>query len=47
MQAHLVIDRIDEKDRTTLLFWLKPLKQQPKIGAIVTNDLRLYRALSE
>jgi transposase-like protein len=43
----LAIGKIDEKDSTAVYRWLKLLKQRHGIGAIVTDDLRLYRGVSE
>ena len=43
----LAIGKIDEKDSTAVYRWLKLLKQKHGIGALVTDDLALYRGLSE
>lgn len=43
----LAIGKIDEKDSAAVYRWLKLLKQKHGIGAIVTDDLMLYRGLSE
>ena len=43
----LAIGQIDEKDSAAVHRWLKLLKQRHGIGAIVTDDLRLYRGVSE
>ena len=43
----LAIGQIDEKDSQAVNRWLKHLKQKHGIGAIVTDDLKLYRGLSE
>lgn len=41
------IGRIDEKDMSAVQNWLKSLKQKHGIGAIVTDDLAMYRGLAE
>jgi transposase-like protein len=43
----LAIGMIDEKDMKAVRKWLKRLKQEHKIGAIVTDDLRMYRGITE
>ena len=43
----LEIGAIDEKDMVGVTRWLKRLKQQHNIGAIVTDDLSMYRTLTE
>lgn len=43
----LAIAAIDEKDRAAVLRWLQGLKQRHGIGAIVTDDLAMYRSLAE
>ena len=43
----LAIGVIDEKDMKAVTRWLKRLKQQHDIGAIVTDDLRMYRGITE
>ena len=43
----LAIGQIDEKDSAAVYRWLRLLKQRHGIGAIVSDDLRLYRGVSE
>jgi transposase-like protein len=43
----LAIGRIDEKDMAAVLRWLGALKQRHDIGAIVTDDLAMYRGIVE
>ena len=43
----LEIGAIDEKDMTAVFRWLKGLTQRHGIGAIVTDDLAMYRTLTE
>ena len=43
----LEIGAVDEKDMAAVMRWLKRLKQQHNIGAIVTDDLAMYRTLTE
>ena len=43
----LSIGKIDEKDMSAVMGWLRALKQKHGIGAIVTDDLRMYRGLTE
>jgi len=43
----LAIGAIDEKDMAGVTRWLKRLKQEHKIGAIVTDDLGMYRSITE
>ena len=43
----IAIGAIDEKDMTAVESWLKMLKQKHGIGAIVTDDLAMYRGLAE
>jgi transposase-like protein len=43
----LAIGAIDEKDMTAVQRWLRTLKQKHGIGAIVTDDLRMYRGIAE
>lgn len=43
----LAIGAIDEKDMSSVLRWLGELKQQHGIGAIVTDDLAMYRGITE
>jgi len=43
----LEIGAVDEKDMAAVMRWLKQLKQQHNIGAIVTDDLAMYRTLTE
>jgi transposase-like protein len=40
------IGAIDEKDRASVTRWLKRLKQEHNIGAIVTDDLAMYRTIT-
>ena len=41
------IGAIDEKDMTAVTRWLKRLKQEHHIGAIVTDDLAMYRTITD
>jgi transposase-like protein len=43
----LAIGMIDEKDMKAVMRWVKRLKQEHGIGAIVTDDLRMYRGITE
>ena len=43
----LAIGMIDEKDMPSVTRWLKRLKQEHNIGAIVTDDLAMYRGITE
>lgn len=43
----LAVGAIDEKDMAAVQRWLKALKQRHGIGAIVTDDLAMYRGLAE
>lgn len=43
----LAIGAVDEKDMAAVQSWLKALKQRHGIGAIVTDDLAMYRGLAE
>ena len=43
----LAIGAIDEQDMAAVERWLKALKQQHGIGAIVTDDLAMYRGVTE
>jgi len=43
----LAIGAVDEKDMAKVTSWLKRLKQEHNIGAIVTDDLAMYRTLTE
>jgi transposase-like protein len=43
----LAIGMIDEKDMASVMRWLKRLKQEHNIGAIVTDDLAMYRGITE
>jgi len=43
----LEIAAIDEKDMAAVTGWLRHLKQEHNIGAIVTDDLRMYRGITE
>lgn len=43
----LEIGAVDEKNMRAVTRWLKRLKQQHNIGAIVTDDLAMYRTLTE
>lgn len=43
----LEIGAIDEKDMSAALRWLHALKQRHGIGAIVTDDLAMYRGIVE
>ena len=43
----LAIGAVDEKDMASVMGWLKRLKQQHNIGAIVTDDLAMYRGIAD
>lgn len=43
----LAIGAVDEKDMAGVMRWLKRLKQQHNIGAIVTDDLAMYRGITD
>lgn len=43
----LAIAAIDEKDRAAVLRWLRDLKQRHGIGVLVSDDLPMYRSLTE
>jgi len=43
----LSVGQIDEKDMTAVLDWLFDLKQKHGIGAVVTDDLAMYRTITE
>lgn len=43
----LEIGMIDEKDMAAVTRWLKRLKQEHNIGAIVTDDLAMYRGITD
>lgn len=43
----LAIGAVDEKDMAAVTRWLKRLKQEHNIGAIVTDDLGMYRTLTD
>ena len=43
----LSIAKIDEKDMPAVKNWLRTLKQKHGIGAIVTDDLAMYRGITE
>lgn len=43
----LAIGAVDEKDMASVMRWLKRLKQQHNIGAIVTDDLGMYRTITD
>ena len=43
----LELAEIDEKEKSTVSAWLKTLKQQHKIGAIVTDDLATYKEIAQ
>jgi hypothetical protein len=43
----LAIGKIDEKDMSAVVRWLRMLKQKHGIGAIVTDDLGMYRSIAE
>jgi transposase-like protein len=43
----LSIAQIDEKEKTAVETWLKALKQQHNIGAIVTDDLATYKEITQ
>ena len=43
----LAIGAIDEKDMAAVSRWLKRLKQEHNIGAIVTDDLGMYRTITD
>jgi transposase-like protein len=42
----LEIGAVDEKDMVAVMRWLKRLKLQHNIGAIVTDDLAMYRTIT-
>jgi len=43
----LALAEVDEKDRGAVQRWLKQLKQQHGIGAIVTDDLSTYKEITK
>jgi transposase-like protein len=43
----LALAEIDEKEKVAVETWLKALKQQHNIGAIVTDDLATYKELAQ
>jgi hypothetical protein len=43
----LAIGAVDEKDMAAVTRWLRRLKQEHKIGAIVTDDLAMYRRITD
>jgi transposase-like protein len=43
----LAIGKIDEKDKAAVERWLRMLKQKHGIGAIVTDDLGMYRRITD
>jgi len=43
----IAIGTIDEKDMPAVLRWLRVLKQRHGIGAIVTDDLAMYRGVTQ
>lgn len=43
----LAIGAIDEKDMPAVTRWLRKLKQEHGIGAIVTDDLAMYRSVTD
>ncbi len=43
----LAIGAVDEKDMAAVTQWLKRLKQEHNIGAIVTDDLGMYRTITD
>jgi transposase-like protein len=43
----LSVGQIDEKDMIAVLGWLFELKQKHGIGAIITDDLAMYRPITE
>lgn len=43
----LAIGVIDEKDMAAVARWLKRLKQEHNIGVIVTDDLAMYRGITD
>ena len=43
----LSIGRIDEKNKNAVYRWLKALKQKHGIGAMVTDDLAMYRGIAD
>jgi len=43
----LAIGKIDEKDMAAVERWLRTLQQKHGIGAIVTDDLAMYRGIAE
>jgi transposase-like protein len=42
----LALAEIDEKEKSAVAAWLKALKQQHNIGAIVTDDLATYKEIA-
>ena len=43
----LALAEIDEKEKVAVETWLKTLKQQHNIGAIVTDDLATYKEIAQ
>ena len=43
----LALAAIDEKEKSAVAVWLKALKQQHNIGAIVTDDLATYKEIAQ
>ena len=43
----LALAEIDEKEKSAVAAWLRSLKQQHKIGAIVTDDLATYKEIAQ
>ena len=43
----LALAEIDEKEKSAVAAWLKTLKQQHNIGAIVTDDLATYKEITQ
>lgn len=43
----LALAEIDEKEKVAVATWLKALKQQHNIGAIVTDDLATYKEIAQ
>jgi len=43
----LALAEIDEKEKSAVAVWLKALKQQHNIGAIVTDDLATYKEIAQ
>jgi hypothetical protein len=43
----LAVAEIDEKDKNEVQAWLQSLKQKHEIGAIVTDDLAIYKELAD